>query len=228
MPDASRHCKRPALELGARWPNEALRGHPTTGFGRRTPDDLERSVAAAKRSGTAQGQDQAGQPASLGPARRPAHSHAAVEAVPCGSRRHARDRDGRLPSTRRSIAVDWVPRPWSPVFDARPLRLSRLRRPSATSIRCARQRLFPARSGTLRFPGPHARALNSNAKHERADQARPHLWRPRLISRYAGMRRPIRPAAYLTGGPSASLSSAWPARVWRLTFSPRTSSLRTS
>jgi hypothetical protein len=61
MPDASPHCKRPALELGARWPNEALRGHPTTGFWRRTPDDLERSVAAAKRSGTAQGQDQARQ-----------------------------------------------------------------------------------------------------------------------------------------------------------------------
>ena len=154
MPDASRHCKRPALELGARWSNEALRGHPTTGSGTPNPDDLERSVAAAERSGTAQGQDQAEQPASLGPAQRPAHSHAAVEAVTVeGEDTPATAMDAFRPLAAVSRSI-WVPRPWSPVFDARPLRLSRLRRPSAASIRCARQRLFPRSIRNPTLPRP--------------------------------------------------------------------------
>jgi hypothetical protein len=40
---------------------------------------------------------------------------------------------------------------------------------------------------------------NSNAKHEQADQARPHRRQPRLISQYVETRKPIRRrATYLT------------------------------
>jgi hypothetical protein len=56
-------------------------------------------------------------------------------------------------------------------------------------------------------------SLRSADPKSKADQARPHLRRPRLISRYVGTREPIRLAAFPTVGASASLSSAWPAPV---------------
>jgi hypothetical protein len=65
--------------------------------------------------------------------------------------------------------------------------------------------------------GPkYARPSISNAKYEQADQARPHRWQPRLISRYVGARKPIRRrATCLTTQRSASASSfcAWLARA---------------
>ena len=60
----------------------------------------------------------------------------------------------------------------------------------------------------------------SNAKHEQADQARPNRRQPRLISRYAGTRKPIRRRASvptILGSALASLSCALPARAWRPT-----------
>ena len=71
---------------------------------------------------------------------------------------------------------------------------------------------------TVRRRTTEAHALISNAKHEQADQARPNRWQPRLISRYAGTRKPIRRRATcltIQGSALAWLSCAWPARVWR-------------
>ena len=61
---------------------------------------------------------------------------------------------------------------------------------------------------------------NSNAKHEQADQARPHRRQPRLISRYVGTRKPTRRRATcltIQRSALASLSCAWLARAWRPT-----------
>ena len=106
MPDASRHCKRPALELGARWSNEALRGHPTTGSSAE-PGRPRAQRRAAKRSGTAQGQAQARQ-ARTSPGPRTKAYAFPRRGRGCDSwkaKTRARDRDGCLPSTRRSIAI---------------------------------------------------------------------------------------------------------------------------
>ena len=55
--------------------------------------------------------------------------------------------------------------------------------------------------------------------HEKADQARPHIWRPRLINRYAGTRKPIRLAACPTGEawalPSSVCWCAFGGRLFR-------------
>ena len=95
MPDASRHCKRPALELGARWPNEALRGHPTTGFWRRTPDDLERSVARPSVQERRKAKLKPGKPTSTGP-------RAKTYALP----RRGRGCDSWKAKTRPTTAMD--------------------------------------------------------------------------------------------------------------------------
>jgi hypothetical protein len=54
-------------------------------------------------------------------------------------------------------------------------------------------RAFCARScGTPSALDAEIRTPNSYAKHEQADQARPHRRQPRLISRYVGTRKPTR------------------------------------
>jgi hypothetical protein len=157
MPDASPHCKRPALDLGVRWSNAALRGHPTTGpTAEPGRPRARRGGGQAFRNGTRQSLSQAS-PCILGPAQRLTHHcRAAVEAVTRGRRRHA-------------APPRWTPSVHSPQY--------RGRLGSATivaSLRSAASASEPpsppkhsfnptrgslssrARSGTLRFPGPRA------------------------------------------------------------------------
>jgi hypothetical protein len=138
MPDASRHCKRPALELGARWSNEALLGHPTTGFWRRTQTTSSAaSRGQAFRNGARPSSSQAS-PRLLGPAQRPTHSRATVEAVTRGRRTHA-------PRAR------WMPSVHSPQY--------RDRLGSATivaGLRCAASAREPPSSPKHSFNPPRA------------------------------------------------------------------------
>lgn len=103
MPDASRYCKRPPLELGARGRTRlcaAIRRQVLA----QNPDDLERSVARPSVQERRKAKLKPGKPGRLlGPG--PTHFRAAVEAVTLRRRRHARRPRWILPSTRRSIAI---------------------------------------------------------------------------------------------------------------------------
>jgi hypothetical protein len=134
MPDASRHCKRLALEIGARWSSEALRGHPTSAEPRRPralrsrPSVQERRKAKLK----------PGKPAPPGPS-----------AKTCAFQGRGRGCDSWKAKTRPRPR--WMPSVHSPQY--------RDRLGSATivaGLRCAASAREPPSSPKHRFNPPRA------------------------------------------------------------------------